>query len=75
MPVRSMNTSKLRCETLPIPAEAKLSFCGTVREYSSNSFTVLTGTLLATTSADGETATPLIASYCVSGSNGDFDFL
>ena len=32
MPVLSMNTSKLRCETLPTPADAKFIFCGTVFE-------------------------------------------
>jgi hypothetical protein len=32
MPVLSMNTSKLRCETEPTPAEAKFIFCGTVFE-------------------------------------------
>ena len=32
MPVLSMNTSKLRCDTLPMPAEAKFIFCGTVFE-------------------------------------------
>ena len=53
-----MNTSKLRCDTLPIPADAKLSFCGTVRECATSSLTVLAGTLLATTSAEGATAMP-----------------
>ena len=40
-----------------------------------SSFTVLTGTLLATTSADGDAARPATASYCVIGSKLDFDFL